>query len=570
MYFIVKHNQHHSSIANQRSEMVSLLQLPAEVIFHIVQYLDKNGLHTCLLVSQQLHDIAFSVCCKAWGTQAPDGLLFWSIEMSRLRTFRFSLQAGANTSTVFAIRSKQKLEILEPQVYLGRRYVDRKHPMFGFSMESHQKSVDGDTDGGLTHIREWDPLLLAAKHGNDTMIQLLLAEGARIDAFSCGLMPGFNFCPQPYFSALGIAIGNKDLSTAKLLLSGGASIWVGAKSASEEDTQKTTALHIACRYGFIKLATILLGEGYHVDINELDGYKRTALFYAYSNKQWNCFKWLLQAGASTNATPYNTSGCTMLHDACSRGRFDEALNLIDFGMVTKGGADVMRQCCSFTARGGIGKEQDQYRADLIKRLIDLGVDIESCCSEGKTSLLYCIAAGSLPSVKALLDAGADVNAYDQDGRTPLIYACIGHLYQSQEVWPSLPMVKCLLDRGAKLSPPEEHGGQSAMWFLFKSCPPWVPDKVSIAEKLLPLMHDIIDDTELPPELVQFCIRHGEGKLLDLVLGYWPSVSPRTSDFTPWEMFLCLEDNPSARCLEFVSKPCENTIQRLLTSTRHRF
>merc|ERR1712060_381370 len=65
---------------------------------------------------------------------------------------------------------------------------------------------------------------------------------------------------------------------------------------------------------------------------------------------------------------------------------------------------------------------DQAQADIVKMLINSGVEIDARDQNGCTALMFAIANGETLVVRDLLMAKADVNATEFDGRGPLDFA----------------------------------------------------------------------------------------------------------------------------------------------------
>lgn len=60
--------------------------------------------------------------------------------------------------------------------------------------------------------------------------------------------------------------------------------------------------------------------------------------------------------------------------------------------------------------------------DLVRALLDGGVDVNALSRHGDTALHRAVMYGRVDIVRLLLERGADVNAEDGDGRTPLSFA----------------------------------------------------------------------------------------------------------------------------------------------------
>ncbi|MEM4720009.1 MAG: ankyrin repeat domain-containing protein, partial [Candidatus Bilamarchaeaceae archaeon] len=66
-------------------------------------------------------------------------------------------------------------------------------------------------------------------------------------------------------------------------------------------------------------------------------------------------------------------------------------------------------------------------AELVKRLIERGADVNAETRFGETVLRYALEKGHTEIAKLLIERGADVNAKNKDGWTALMYALVkGH------------------------------------------------------------------------------------------------------------------------------------------------
>ncbi|MEM4626579.1 MAG: ankyrin repeat domain-containing protein [Candidatus Bilamarchaeaceae archaeon] len=66
-------------------------------------------------------------------------------------------------------------------------------------------------------------------------------------------------------------------------------------------------------------------------------------------------------------------------------------------------------------------------AELVKRLIERGADVNAKTGWGKTALMRAAMGGHTETAKLLIERGADVNAKSNNGETALMYALVkGH------------------------------------------------------------------------------------------------------------------------------------------------
>jgi pectate lyase len=293
--------------------------------------------------------------------------------------------------------------------------------------------LDYSDDGNKTALQ------FAAMNGHREMIELLLAEGARIDAQES----------YPGRTALDYAVekGYKDI--VELLITKGADVNVKIIGPQEGDTPLHTAIRMA-----------------HKDIVEL----------------------LISKGADVNAK--SNQGEAPIDIAMRKPHMDIASALIDNGaeasFFTKMRVNMARQAKTanlsllFAAQNG---EQEKVEA-----LLDQGVDINLRDSEGNTSLYYAAREGHGEVAQLLIEKGADVTVKDAQGMTPLYFAVgngmdavaeliIAHdnidvNVQTDRGWTPLHMavvqghkeiVQSLIDHGAEVNV-KNRGGQTPIDF----------------------------------------------------------------------------------------------------------
>lgn len=184
---------------------------------------------------------------------------------------------------------------------------------------------------------EWAPLHIAVRWGHDEIVELLLDSGADIEASSCG------FCDCVYpthwtssqgttpvdaldrtsWSPLHTAICHEQESTAKLLLSRGASLNVVTPGL----TASVSPLHTACASGATSIARFLVDQ-LQIDVEIKDHLGHTPMSYAYFTGMWECIDFLVERGATLNTI---IGDWLLLRHACKEARFAEALRLMELG-----------------------------------------------------------------------------------------------------------------------------------------------------------------------------------------------------------------------------------------------
>ena len=90
-------------------------------------------------------------------------------------------------------------------------------------------------------------------------------------------------------------------------------------------------------------------------------------------------------------------------------------------------------------------------SSLVKRMVDLGADIEKRDIRGRTPLLFASRSGQSEAVKELLACGADINAYDLYGNTSILLAVVLDYQQIISILLSNPFLRFEADDGSKSS-----------------------------------------------------------------------------------------------------------------------
>ncbi len=200
----------------------------------------------------------------------------------------------------------------------------------------------------------WTALHTAAESGDETVVQLLLKEGADVAA-------------KDWFqwTALHPAAKNGHEVVVQLLLEKGADV-------TASDHIGRTALHRAAENGHEAVVRLLLGKG--ADVAAKDNVGRTALYWAAENGHEAIVRLLHEKG--TDVAAKDNIGRIALHRTAEKGQ--EA---------------------------------------AVRLLLEKGVDVTASDVNGRTALHWAAENGHKGVVRLLLQNGADVTAIDSTQRT---------------------------------------------------------------------------------------------------------------------------------------------------------
>ncbi|TMW69652.1 hypothetical protein Poli38472_001808 [Pythium oligandrum] len=192
------------------------------------------------------------------------------------------------------------------------------------------------------------------------------------------------------------------------------------------DVEKLTVLHVACEGGNRDIVNHFLALG--ADTNALSPDGRTVLHSAYLGGNVDVIKRLLDLGLDSAAKDGN--GYTSLRFACNGGHIAVVEMLLadgaDIQVVDEDNETIFHAAC----RGSL---------DVVKRMVELGLDVNTVNKYGKNALHAAVESKNLDITRYLVtEYGLDTNSVAKHGVTVVHSACCGG---------SVEIVKFLLERG---------------------------------------------------------------------------------------------------------------------------
>jgi ankyrin repeat protein len=307
-------------------------------------------------------------------------------------------------------------------------------------------------------------LHLAAEHGHEAIVQLLLSEGAVLDATTSSNETALHLAAengheatvlvlldrgatieaktqsgsQTAITALHLAAWNGHQAIVRLLLDRGAAI---EETTDSEAGHRYTALHLAAQNGHEATVWVLLEQGALIETRTHRG-NYTALHLAASNGHPAIVQILLNAGAVLDVT--TSSNKTALHLAAENGHEAALLVLLHKGASIEATIDY-ETGHRYTA---LHLAALDGREAIVRLLLDYGAAIEATTSHNETALHLAARNGHQAVVRVLHGQGALIGVRTHRGSHTALHLASqgGHA----------ATVRLLLDCGAAIEATTSH------------------------------------------------------------------------------------------------------------------
>ena len=206
--------------------------------------------------------------------------------------------------------------------------------------------------------------------------------------------------------------------------------------------KEQTPLHAAVLAGWPDAIPVLVRAG--ADMAKKNFYEETPLYTAIEAGSFDSAAALLQSGATANTRRLD-DGITALQTAIEKKDAKLIQLLLDYG--ADAGVKTPPDEHGLNAFHYAAKTDTAIMSVLLKS--DSAAAVHALGRDGKkdvSALRIALGRSDRDMVKQLLDYGVDVNERDDNGETPLFYL-LGHRDTREE---TLPLIRLLLQRGADL------------------------------------------------------------------------------------------------------------------------
>ncbi|XP_076082888.1 uncharacterized protein LOC143053953 [Mytilus galloprovincialis] len=331
-----------------------------------------------------------------------------------------------NTLIEFGMDVNKKDKNGRTPLYVGCRH--GCHDTVKYLLDLNGQALNSRVDTTVKNDKGWSALYAACFKGHIEVVKLLIDVGMNLnDTTNRGSTPLHKACQEGHYE------------TVKFLLDLNGQEFNSRVDTTIKDKEGWSALHLACQNGHKEVIKLLIDVG--MNPNDTTHSGSTPLHKACQEGHYETVKFLLdlngqEFNSCVDTTIKNKEGWSALHVACQNGHKEVIKLLIDVGMnlndTTHSGSTPLHKAC----------QEGHY--ETVKFLLDLnGQSLNSRVQttvkddKGLSALhLACQKNGNKEVIKFLIDVGMNLNDTTNRGSTPLHKACQEGHYET---------VKFLLD-----------------------------------------------------------------------------------------------------------------------------
>jgi len=293
----------------------------------------------------------------------------------------------------------------------------------------HRAALDGNIEAVIQHlaagtdVNKWrsvnndgvilrgTPLHMAVSEGKKEIAELLIAEGADINANGKSGGLSIHVVFKNYFGPAQTPLHSVTTKgIAKLLIDKGANV-------NAKDEWESTPLHYAALEGHMEVAELLIDKG--ADVNAKDSYNRTPLLLATSDNHKDIAVLLIAKGSDVNAQ--DVDGRTILHHAAVGYGRKEIVKLLIAKVADVNTKDQYGKTPLDDVEAQIWEDDSPEDKTAKKETANL-IRKHGGKSGAADSIHVAAMVGNVEAAQQHLDSGVDVNTKNKLGRTPMLYA----------------------------------------------------------------------------------------------------------------------------------------------------
>lgn len=251
-----------------------------------------------------------------------------------------------------------------------------------FSAKVSDFEAQGDSNSHSTDTSETDLEVVSKLEGNPKESGSELSELSPVSPSAEGRQGGYRRNPTADNKGLFQAVKSGNLSLIKEFMK-------DRTNLCATDSNKRTALHVACSLGHLETVKILVAAGSNVDARSAIG--QTALHEASKGGHYDVVQELLSKVSDLDSVDSN--GLSAAHFCCLNGEIECLTLLCDHG------CDICLE--DRLGRSGVHLAALRDHADIIQCLVERGMELDTVDHSGKTPAHYAAQSGSVGCLKIL-------------------------------------------------------------------------------------------------------------------------------------------------------------------------